>query len=277
MEWPFLKELQANGESVHLPHTGLGSPGSRLDLEVSVHKNGGEFLYLYLRETNGVSLEEQRLKEELRHRHLLAQEINHRVKNNLAIVSSLISLKTAQLGDPDLLEDLRLQIEAIRSIHHQLIENDSHMMIGMRNYLTDIVGTACTAYACRHVDCRLSIDEIELDSKQAAAVALILNELVTNAGKYAFRRAADHHELIVEFHSEGDSLALSVENSGPPLAADFEPGESEGLGMRLICALTNELQGELILRKGPTPRFTVRFPDRSKPRTGLKQATTLEP
>lgn len=258
--WPRLKELNGEERGFCFTERYTKEDNSLLELSVTVATGEKPFLYLYLQDKSREAEEEQRLNEELRHRRILSREINHRVKNNLAIVSSLISLKTSQLGDPGLLEDLRLQVEAIRSIHHLLIENDTSLMIRIKAYLTKIVETACTAYACEDVERSLSIEDIELPSKQAATVGLILNELVTNAGKYAFRQTTGRKELIAEFQRKKDELCLAVENTGPPLPDSIDPANSEGLGMRLIWALTGELGGRLDLRRSPSPRFTIRFP-----------------
>ncbi len=259
-EWPRLKEVHPQEREFSFVERYTLEDRSQLEISVTVDSAGGDYLYLYLQDKTREAQEERRLNDEVQHRRVLSREINHRVTNNLAIVSSLISLKTSQLGDPDLLEDLRLQIEAIRSIHRLLIENDEHLMIQMKTYLMNIVETACTAFGCDDVELNLAIEEIELNSKQAATLGLIVNELVTNAGKYAFRESMEDDKLRVEFRQEQNELRLTVENSGPPLPDALDPAHSEGLGMRLIWALTGELGGTLELRRRPTPRFTIRFP-----------------
>jgi two-component sensor histidine kinase len=217
--------------------------------------------------------EEIRLKEDLRVKDVLLKEIHHRVKNNLQVISSLISLQGAVLADEEsqlVFQDCQTQIQSIAMVHEQLYRSDNLQAIDMASFLTSLV-----AYLLRvfNVDEGRVVSEVECGSlslgiDQATPVALIVNELVSNSIKHGLGR--DGGTISVNFERVDDSrLRLTVRDSGEGLPEDVDIEGSKTLGIQLIRALTSQLGGEASWENAQGTLFTLVFPYLPPPSLGL--------
>ncbi len=210
------------------------------------------------------NLEEQ-LKIQLEHHETMTNELHHRVKNNLTIVSSLISLKGMQLGNPDILTDLSCQVDAIQSIHEQLIHQHKPHKVKIRPYLSKVARGALHAFGCEGIKLKLQFADAYLSSKKATTLGLILNEITTNTCKHAVQKEKSEkikYTVTLETARENGKRGylLITENSGEPIPENIDPLNSGGLGMRLIQSMIAELNGTMSLQKAPTPRYRIWFP-----------------
>jgi two-component sensor histidine kinase len=220
---------------------------------------------LFLKAMRDLSLDreaEARVSEQLRQlvadRTLLIDEVNHRVKNSLQQIVSVIRLQTRSVTNPDAkaaLDHTLSRIMAVGRVHEQLYKTGAAVGLfdagayaeTLARELVDSIGGA--------VSLTTRVESIELEMSKAVPLALILNELVTNALKYA--RGA----LEVEFVRRNDGCRLTVADNGPGVPADFTPSASTGLGMRAVEALTRQLEGRLIVERPPVgARFSIEFP-----------------
>ncbi len=217
--------------------------------------------------------EEIKLKEDLRVKDVLLKEIHHRVKNNLQVISSLISLQGAVLADEEsqlVFQDCQTQIQSIAMVHEQLYRSDNLQAIDMASFLTSLV-----AYLLRvfNVDEGRVVSEVECGSlslgiDQATPVALIVNELVSNSIKHGLGR--DGGTISVTFDRMGDGrLRLTVRDSGDGLPEDVDIEGSKTLGIQLIRALTSQLGGEASWENAQGTLFTLVFPYQPPPSLGL--------
>jgi PAS domain S-box-containing protein len=202
--------------------------------------------------------EEQLRKALLEHEYLI-REMNHRVKNNLAMVKSLLDLKQLASDPPVDLSDVSNRIEAIRLLHDLMHRTESTKQIDMRRYLSAIVDVALEALGQDDVVRNLRIDPVFVPADQALPVALIVNEQVTNAVKHGFPYV-EKKEVSVRFEERNDNFLLETANSGPPLPPARTDTPSAGMGLRLIGALVDQLSGTLTVVRNPSPRFSVLFP-----------------
>lgn len=204
---------------------------------------------------------EQRLTDLLKEKEYLMAELNHRVKNNLAMVSSLINLKSSALGDGVDLSDVRNQLEAIRAAHEKLSLTHGTLEIRVKGYITDILETVFSSMAKSEVRTEIRVDDVELPAKTAMTLGLIINEAATNAVQHAFEPGTSG-EFAVEL--TGDAAArgyrLSLANSGKPVPACIDFENPDSLGLRLIAALSKQLGGTAALERGERTVLTVRFP-----------------
>ncbi|WP_338875588.1 histidine kinase dimerization/phosphoacceptor domain -containing protein [Spirosoma sp. SC4-14] len=200
---------------------------------------------------------------------LMMREIHHRVKNNLAIVSSLLYLQTTQLDDDDAIQTMRVgqqRVEAMSLIHQRLYQTDQTTTIHVRDYLTELIDNLLKAYGYRHTDfeLQLAIDDLELDVDLAMPLGLILNELVTNSLKYAYN-LGQHPLLYVGLTESSDEfradLILEIRDNGPGVDRDDwnRPGQRHSFGRHLVTLLSQQLEGtfELIKQNGTLFRLTV--------------------
>lgn len=222
---------------------------------------GGEnpLLYTIIHDVTDQKDAHAKLAAALENKETLMAELNHRIKNNLAIVSSLIDMKSSELHDPQDLSDLSHRIDAIRLVHEKLYETGDVRFVNLDTYLQDVVMTVISSFADSPVETVYDLPAIRCPAKTAVTVGLIVNELATNSVKHAFPYTEDPRFELRATHHEG-TCSLEVSNSGPPLDAEFSIDSSGSLGMRLIRGLVRQLNGELIVTRTPHPAFTVRFP-----------------
>jgi two-component sensor histidine kinase len=178
---------------------------------------------------------------------LLLKEVNHRVKNNLHIVMSLLESQSAYLDNNAALEAIRdsqNRVQSIALIHQKLYNSVNITRVDMQSYIPELIDYLNNSIntGAEHIVISHDISLIELDVSQAIPVGIILNEGITNAIKYAFpaRRAG---EIMVQMRQIGDKVALRISDNGVGLPANFDSKDTKSLGMNLIKGLTNQLKG----------------------------------
>lgn len=179
----------------------------------------------------------------------LMREIHHRVKNNLQIISSLLSMQQRALTDAPAkaaLGDTRQRISALALIYRTLYQSADIRHADARDFLTELVGQLVSAESGRGpvVISKVEADSLQVDPDRLAPLALWLVEAVSNAQKHAFAGRGGH--LTVRFHVKGDTSVLEVQDDGPGLDA-----ARAGLGQTLMGAFAKQLRGEAELVEAP--------------------------
>lgn len=187
----------------------------------------------------------------------LMKELHHRVKNNLAIVSSLLTLQANGLTDEKAVQALRKgqqRIQAMSLIHQRLYQTDRVTIVNIREYLTDLAVSLMQAYGYESANFDLQVDVVveELDVDVAVPLGLIVNELITNSFKYAFAHQK-HPRLRIRLDYATEAvqpgITLEVQDNGPGIAsADWQKGSNQtSFGRRLVATLTEQLDGKFEL------------------------------
>lgn len=213
---------------------------------------------------------------------LLMQELHHRVKNNLAIVSSLLRMQSRRLHDPravQAVQDGQRRVEAISLIHQQLYQTDNLAEVSIKAYVTELTEGLLLGYGFdpEHFDCQLEVADIHLDVEVAVPLGLILNEVLTNAFKYAYNDVV-RPSLQIRIQPSADSrLCLEVQDNGPGLDGPKLTGtnslgadhrllpKDRSFGQRLIRELTSQLGGEMLLATHQGTYFQLVIPFNSGP------------
>jgi two-component sensor histidine kinase len=201
----------------------------------------------------------------LREREIMLQEINHRVKNNLQVISSLINMQEREVKDGAVrsaLQECRARIQTIALIHEKLYQSADYSSVPFseyaRNLATNIVhvaGVSPTAIALH-----LEIEPLSLAVDKAIPCGLLLNELITNALKHAFPNAR-RGTVRVELRRAGDREAvLAVGDDGIGLPAQFDLAQSSSFGVQLVTTLVEQLGGRLEITRSGGTTFSVTFP-----------------
>jgi two-component sensor histidine kinase len=208
----------------------------------------------------------------LQEKEWLMKEINHRVKNNLQVVMSLLNTQSAYLQDEaalNAIQESRHRVHAISLIHRKLYQSDQQLTtIDMANYIEDVTEYLADSLDTQHhIQFGLFIDPIELDVTQAVPTGLIINEAVTNAAKYAFPEDRKGQIIISMHKNVNGAIELTIQDNGIGLPPDFDWQQSESLGMSLMQGLCNQLDGQfnLIQHNGITIKITF------EPAKSLKQ------
>jgi two-component sensor histidine kinase len=213
----------------------------------------------------GMAIERQRMERDLRgaldRQQMLLREVNHRVNNSLQIVGSMLHLQGKVTTNPDVQHQLReasSRITAIARAHQRLYRTDEFTTLDLGAYISDVCADLCEATP----DCEIHVaapEHVVLTTDRAITVALLINELVTNAAKYAY--PTGDCRTWVSVTREADAITLSVRDEGVGLPAGFDPGKSSGLGMRLVSAFAKQLGGALDVKaRQPGTEFLVHFP-----------------
>jgi len=250
---------------------GDGSPFGVLEVDSKSEGEFGEHDVAFLQGAAnilGMAIEQQHYQRKLqaaldRHQVLL-KEVNHRVKNSLQVVSAMLQLQANAVGDPDLserLKDAASRVNAVGRAYERLAYNADYENIDLSEYLREIIGDLETAVA----PCRIVFDaaeEIQFAADRAILVGLLVNELVSNAGKYAYPDCPDGSiwvRLLVQ--PDRQTILMSVRDEGIGLPRDFDPTTSKRLGTRLVNALATQLGAELTRPTSPVgTNFTLVVP-----------------
>jgi two-component sensor histidine kinase len=207
---------------------------------------------------------EQELRRSLQEKETLLQEVHHRVKNNLQIVSSLLKLQADSLTDRGAaaaLKESQQRVQSMAMIHERLYAVKQMAEIEFDDYARDLVHGLVYSYAGRagNVTGRTLPPNIRLNIGQAIPCGLILNELVTNALKYAYPDGRDG-EVTVELHESAEGrIRLSVSDTGQGLPADFDWKNMNSLGLRIVNVLAKQLGGNFTIESGERTTFAVDF------------------
>jgi two-component system, sensor histidine kinase PdtaS len=187
-------------------------------------------------------------------------EMNHRVSNSLSLAASLLRLQRSRYADEHVVEALDsaiARIEAIARVHRFLCSgtgDERHVQFG--TYLKQLTGEIS---ASTGLQCELEPCDVQVSADLAHKLAVALNELVLNACKHAFDDCADGH-LRITCAARGRRLSLSVSDNGKGLPQGFSPDATNGLGLRVVQSIVQELGGELAVENGQGAKFTLSIP-----------------
>ena len=200
------------------------------------------------------------LKAAVEAKSLLLHEVDHRVKNNLTMIGSLLRLQTRTIADPAIsgkLEAMLERVDALATVHRRLYQSDDIMQFDVGAFTVNLVNDVVGASGRDDLKVELDIERIEVSSAVAAALGLVLNEILTNAIKHAF---ADGRSgvLSVSARREGDHGVISVADDGPGMAPD---APTDGLGRLLISRLSRQAGANVESASSPAGlRVSLSFP-----------------
>jgi two-component sensor histidine kinase len=204
---------------------------------------------------------QEKLEKVLREKDFLMKEVNHRVKNNLSMISSLINLKDKTLGEEVDLSNVSHQIDAIRIIHSQLYGSENITQVRMDSYIRELLETVFAYLADRRVRVIDNIEDVVFSPRTAVPLGLLINEIATNAMKHGFTDDEEaRFSVELYWNPEEEGYVLKVSNSGNPFPESVHVEQPESFGMQLISTLVHQLEGSIELTRKPQPRFTIFFP-----------------
>jgi two-component sensor histidine kinase len=205
---------------------------------------------------------------ELRERESLLQEIHHRVKNNLQVISSLINMQIRGLGDESgraALRDCKSRVMTMAQIHEMLYQSADYARVPFAKYAKDLVTRIVSASGTSpgNVSLQFELDELSLPVAKAIPCGLILNELVANSLKHAFPNAAKGTIRVELRLAPAESVVLSVGDDGIGIAPELDLEKMASLGVQLVMTLVEQLEGSLEIVRRPGSTFRITFPRES--------------
>lgn len=199
---------------------------------------------------------EQQIREALKEKEVLLQEVHHRVKNNLQVISSMLNLQRRFISDPlmlNILEESQNRISTMSFIHESLYQNSDFSSISFSSYLERLTNNLIHSYS--KISCEVELvsclDNVYINLKQAIPCGLIVNELVSNCLKYAFV-GKEHGKLTLRVEEKDNELEIEVSDDGVGLPEGFSFESNDSLGVYLVQALTEQLDGVLIVNNNST-------------------------
>ncbi len=205
----------------------------------------------------------ERIEAALKEKEILLKEIHHRVKNNMQVVTSLINLQSEQVNEPEfteLMDECRNRIRSMALVHERLYQSGNLAEISMEEYLQALGGELSRSYNTgERIEIVVEASGASVNIEKAIPCAIIVNELVTNAMKYAFPGNAAGEVRVGFREEENGRCVLTVSDNGIGLPPDADYEESSTLGMQLITALAGELNGNITLDRECGTRFTIEF------------------
>ncbi|MGZ7096367.1 MAG: sensor histidine kinase, partial [Methanobacterium sp.] len=221
---------------------------------------------LYLEAQKEINLRknaQNELKETLNEKDLLVKEIHHRVKNNLTVFSSLLNLQSRYIKDKEALDIFKESQDRAKSmaiIHEDLYQSSDLKRINFGEYINKLSINLFQTYVTNPDLINLNIDaeEVMLDINLAIPLGLILNELVTNVMKHAFK-VDKKGEIKIKFHSKEGEYTLTVSDNGIGFPEGLDYTNIDSLGLKLVNSLTEQIGGKIELDKTHGTTFNIIF------------------
>jgi two-component sensor histidine kinase len=206
----------------------------------------------------------------LREKEVLLREIHHRVKNNLQMISSLLSLQSAFISDPYSLEkftESRNRIRSMAMVHEKLYLGRDLSRIDMTEYINSLVNYLNTSYNLDEKKISVSVNILISDRlfniDEAIPCGLIINELITNSFKHAFLKKKEGKIQVVfkQRKAKGNliSYTLEISDNGSGLSEAINVLDTPTLGLQLVALLTEQLEGKLIISREKGTSFLITF------------------
>ncbi len=228
----------------------------RIDLPDGTH---GVVCYFY--DLSDRMALEAELKQALADKDMLLREIDHRVRNSIAMTSALLSMQASGATSADVKEALTVasaRLGAIARIHERLYKGKQLGVVEFGTYLEEICHDLRDSLGHDQVTLKMRTVEVGLPVDEAVPMGLIVNELVTNAFKHCGGGGAC---IEIELTASDKALTLRVFDDGVGMAADYDPAKRQGLGMRMIKTLVRQLKGTMVQPgAGEAARFEIRVP-----------------
>ncbi len=245
---------------------GIKKDGTIVHIEVSAAKvtyRGQPASLSYLRDITDRRAAEEQIKSSLKEKEVLIKEIHHRVKNNLQVVSSLLFLQSQTVKDEGtrrILEESRTRVKSMAFIHKQLYQSRNLAHIDFAPYVRSLTKNLLTSYRTNGnaVTMEVQVDDIFLALDAAIPCGLIINELVSNALKHAFSKDLAGH-IKIDLRREQQKYILIVTDNGIGLPPDVDVQTTETLGLQLVAALVQQLEGSLEIERNSGTAFKISF------------------
>ena len=208
---------------------------------------------------------QQKIEQSLKEKEVLLKEVHHRVKNNMQVISSILNLQSSYVSDEytlSLLKESQNRIKTMAYIHESLYQNKSFTSVNFSAYVSTLVNNIIHSYELNQgkVKVNLDLDKINLSLDNSIPAGLIINELVTNALKHAFKNQENGH-ITISLKSKNNTVYLEVKDDGSGLNPNIDVKNTNTLGLQLVNALVDQMEAKVDFQseKGKGTSVVVTF------------------
>jgi PAS domain S-box-containing protein len=207
---------------------------------------------------------EEKIKQSLQEKEVLLKEVHHRVKNNLQVISSILNLQSSYVKDAstlNILKESQNRIKSMAFIHESLYQTKDFSSINFSEYVINLSQNLIHSYSNVEHEIKLNLDiqNVFLNLDLAIPCGLIINEIVSNALKYAFVDSSGEDEITIKMELSGDDLVLKIGDNGIGLPKHIDYRNTESLGLQLVVTLTDQLNGKINLDTQSGTLYTIIF------------------
>jgi len=205
---------------------------------------------------------ESKVMSLLAEKELILKEVHHRIKNNMNTVSSLLSIQSRNTSEPMsilALDDARNRIQSMSILYDKLYRSQDYTELSFKNYLSSVIDEVIANFPnSQMVKVEKEIQDFILDIKRLQSLGIIVNELITNIMKYAFKNS-DKGLIIVTVTKKNRQVAISVQDDGIGIPESIGFENSTGFGLQLVQALTQQLNGTIRIERGNGTKVVLEF------------------
>lgn len=210
-----------------------------------------------------ISAKNKVIKESLSEKETLLREIHHRVNNNLQMISGILALQQMYNTDDSIrliLQEGQARIQSIALIHKALYHSDNFARVSFESYLNELVTAIQKTYQneAKTIHCIVDAGQIELNINTAIPLSLIINEIITNSFKHAFKNRSEGR-IVIRLSKLNNHYKLSISDNGIGLPDHFDPMNLHSIGFDLIMGLTKQLDGELTWQNRNGTQINITF------------------
>ncbi|MDF1674026.1 MAG: histidine kinase dimerization/phosphoacceptor domain -containing protein, partial [Vicingaceae bacterium] len=209
------------------------------------------------------TLAEEQLKESLKEKEVLLKEVHHRVKNNLQVISSILNLQSSYVTEESTLNILRESQNRIKSmafIHESLYQTNDFSQINFSEYVVSLSQNLVHSYEVfdNFVNLNLQVKDVSLNLDQSIPCGLLINELISNALKYAFPKNKKG-TITIDLFEKDKMVFLNIKDDGVGLPENIDYRDTGTLGLQLVITLTEQLGGKIELDNTKGANYSLTF------------------
>jgi len=205
---------------------------------------------------------EGEIKQQLLEKEIILKEVHHRIKNNFASISSLLSLQAQEITNQEAISALKDAIGRVNSmqvLYERLLITENYQVTSANEYLNNLIDDIINLFSdAIFITVKKDIDNFQLDAKRMVPVGIIVNELLTNIMKYAFEGKTSGLIKITVIENSGN-ITLTIQDNGNGLPKNFDSNIQTGFGLMLVKMLSKQLEGNLTMENSNGVKSTLEF------------------
>lgn len=209
------------------------------------------------------TIAEEQLKESLKEKEILLKEVHHRVKNNLQVISSILNLQSSYVKEEstlNILKESQNRIKSMAFIHESLYQTNDFSQINFSEYVISLSQNLVHSYEVfdNFVNLKLQVKDVSLNLDQSIPCGLLINELISNALKYAFPNNKKG-TITIALAEKDNKVYLNVKDNGVGLPNNIDYRDTDSLGLQLVMTLTEQLDGTIELDNTKGANYSITF------------------